>query len=84
MNMPDGKPVYGVVLFHTNSAALKAEKVLLKDGLKIKLIPTPREFSSDCGVALRFDWSDKTRTRELLESARVETASLRTFMNNPG
>jgi hypothetical protein len=76
MNMPDGKPVYGVVLFHTNSAALKAEKILLKDGLKIKLIPTPREFSSDCGVALRFDWSDETRTRALLDFAHVETASI--------
>ena len=73
--MPDGKPVYGVVLFHTNSAALKAEKILLKDGLKVKLIPTPREFSSDCGFALRFDWSDETRTKALLDYARVETAS---------
>jgi hypothetical protein len=76
MNMPDGKPEYGVILFHTNSAALRAEKVLLKDGLKIKLIPTPREFSSDCGVALRFDWSDESRVRALLECARVETASI--------
>ena len=74
--MPDGKPVYGVVLFHTNSAALKAEKILLKKGLKIKLIPTPREFSSDCGVALRFDWRDEPRTTALLELARVETASI--------
>jgi hypothetical protein len=74
--MQDGKPVYGVFLFHTNSAALRSEKVLLRDGLNIKLIPTPREFSSDCGVALRFDWSDKTRASELLESARVEFAAI--------
>ena len=45
---------FGVILFHTTSAALRAEKVLQRSGLTVKLIPTPREFSSDCGMALRF------------------------------
>ncbi len=67
---------YGVVLFHTNSAALRAEKTLLQHGLAIKMIPTPREFSSDCGVSLRFEWGEEARVRQLLESARVEIGSL--------
>ncbi|MBN1570252.1 MAG: DUF3343 domain-containing protein [Acidobacteria bacterium] len=67
---------YGVVLFHTSSAALRAEKVLIKNGFSIKMIPTPREFSSDCGVSLRFSWQEETRVRELLESARVEIGSI--------
>ncbi len=70
-SMPD-TIVYGVVLFHTSSAALRAEKVLLKHGLSIKMIPTPRQFSSDCGVSLRFNWKDETQVRALLESAQVE------------
>lgn len=67
---------FGVVLFYTSSAALRAEKLLIKAALKVKLIPTPRELSSDCGMALRFVWSDEPRVRELLDSANVETASL--------
>jgi hypothetical protein len=67
---------YGIVLFHTTSAALRAEKVLQRDGLTLKLIPTPREFSSDCGLALRFEWSQAERTRAVLETARVETAGI--------
>ena len=67
---------YGVVLFHTNSAALRAEKVLLREGLKNKLIPTPRQFSSDCGIALRFDRNEETRLREILESAGVPIGSI--------
>ncbi len=67
---------YGVVLFHTNSAALRAEKILLQHGFLIKMIPTPREFSSDCGVSLRFEWGEEARVRRLLESARVEIGSL--------
>ncbi len=67
---------YGVVLFHTNSAALRAEKVLQRAGLVVKLIPTPREFSSDCGIALRFAWQDAARVQQLLDEARVERASI--------
>ena len=45
---------YGVVLFHTTSAAMRAEKVLKNAGIAVKLIPTPRELSSDCGISARF------------------------------
>lgn len=66
----------GVVLFHTNSAALRAEKVLQRAGLVVKLIPTPREFSSDCGIALQFEWKDAERVQALLDEARVECAGI--------
>ena len=36
---------YGVVLFHTTSAALRGEKVLKSAGVVVKLIPVPRELS---------------------------------------
>ena len=75
--MPDAVPQFGVVLFHTSSAALRAEKVLRREGLPIKMVPTPRQFSSDCGVALRFEWHSEVRVRALLESARLEIASVR-------
>lgn len=67
---------YGVVLFYTNSAALRAEKVLGQAGLEVKLIPTPRDLSSDCGIALRFDAAERQKVEELLALARVETAGL--------
>ena len=67
---------YGVALFHTNSAVLRAEKVLLREGLKIKLIPVPRNLSSDCGIAIRFDRSAETRVREILDAAGVSTDSI--------
>jgi hypothetical protein len=66
----------GVILFHTNSSALRAEKILVKGGLTVKLIPTPREFSSDCGVALRFVWNDESQVRAILNSANVEISSI--------
>lgn len=67
---------YGVVLFHTTSAALRAEKLLQRAGLTVKLIPTPREFSSDCGMALRFAWTQLEQARAALEDGRVEVADI--------
>ncbi|MDR1728824.1 MAG: DUF3343 domain-containing protein [Acidobacteriota bacterium] len=73
----DGAPdAYGVILFHTNSAALKAEKALLRERVKIKLIPVPRQLSSDCGVAIRFDWGEEGRLRELLGRGGVPFDSI--------
>jgi len=64
---------FGVILFATTSAAFRAEKVLAEAGLRIKLIPTPRHLSSDCGIALRFDWAGRCRVQQLLDSSGVET-----------
>lgn len=63
---------HGVVLFHTTSSVLRAEKLAKKENLTVKLIPTPREFSSDCGIALRFDWSQQETINILLESTGIE------------
>ena len=51
---------------------MRAEKVLMKAGYAIKLIPTPREFSSDCGIALRFDWNQHEQVKSLVAAAHVE------------
>ena len=67
---------YGVILFHTSSAAMRAEAVLHRAKVAVKLIPTPREFSSDCGISLRFDWSQKERVGVLLSESRVEVAEI--------
>lgn len=66
----------GVVLFHTTSSVMRAEKILQKNGIVVKLIPTPRQFSSDCGMAVRFTWQDQERVRTVLEQARVDTAGI--------
>ena len=50
---------YSVVLFYSSSHALRAEKVLQAAGISIKMIPTPRQLSSDCGMSLRFPRTDE-------------------------
>ena len=51
---------------------MQAEAVLKRGGLEVKLIPTPRELSSDCGVALRFDWSCRDEVNAMLYKVHVD------------
>ncbi|GFP32744.1 hypothetical protein HKBW3S42_01050 [Candidatus Hakubella thermalkaliphila] len=67
---------YGVILFHTTSSVMRAEKLLTKADHTVKLIPTPRQFSSDCGIALRFEWSQCEQVRSVLDAASVEIDSV--------
>lgn len=62
---------YSVVLFYSTAHAIRAEKVLQRAGHQIKMIPTPRKLSSDCGMALRFDRADGDRVAAALEDHKV-------------
>jgi uncharacterized protein YabE (DUF348 family) len=63
---------YGVVLLPSTSAALRSEKVLIKAGLEVKLIPVPREVSSNCGIAVRFVWAERAQVEATLSAAAVD------------
>jgi hypothetical protein len=67
---------FGVILFHTNTSAMQAEAVLVRAKQDIKLIPTPRELSSDCGISLRFDWDFKSEVEAHLLRAKVDFAGI--------
>jgi hypothetical protein len=62
---------YSVVLFHSTAHAIRGETVLQRAGFRIKMIPTPRQLSSDCGMALRFDREAAAQVAEILKGNRV-------------
>ena len=47
--------IKGYILVCTTSSAFESEAILKDLGITIKLVPTPREFSSDCGIAVYFE-----------------------------
>jgi hypothetical protein len=67
---------YAVVLFHSTQGAIKAERVLVRAGFAVKLIPTPRQLSSDCGTALRCAWADVDAVIAALQAEHVEYDSV--------
>ena len=63
--MTSGKP-YLIALFDSTSGALMAEKLFKRDGIPYKIIPVPRNISSDCGVCLRFSATERERAEKTL------------------
>ena len=50
---------------------MKAEKLLKGKGLKIDLIPVPREINSDCGVAIEVDEGISEEALLFLEKSNI-------------
>ena len=44
-----------ILIFESTHHALKSEKLLAGMGIKFDIIPTPKEISSDCGMAIRIN-----------------------------
>ena len=63
---------YTVFLVYSTSHALRAEKVLEEVGIDCKLIPVPRQLSSDCGVCVRVRTVDRAATRKAVDRAGLE------------
>ena len=70
------RPDYGIVLFNTTQAAIRAEKVLNQVGIKVKLIPVPRHISSNCGISLRFDLALAVDIESALAEKSVPIAAI--------
>jgi len=67
---------YAVILLHNTSGAFRVERALKEAGEDHKLIPTPRELSSDCGMAVRIPKDRAEEIANLLEAASVEIAGI--------
>ncbi len=65
-----------VFTFPSLHHALRAEKLCLEAGLRARLIPLPREISSDCGVVLALPWEARAAGEEVLAGAGVPVAGL--------
>lgn len=63
-----------VATFFTTHAALRAEKVVHREGIPARLIPAPRYVTADCTLALAFAAEDLDRVRAVLQDHGVETA----------
>ncbi len=61
-----------VALFYSTSLAIRAEKIAKDAGIEVKLIPTPRHLSSDCGTALRFKAAGKEAVIKAFKRANLD------------
>ena len=63
---------YAVILVFSTSHAMRIEKLLAERGIACKMIPVPRQISSDCGVCIRILRGHVEDARSAVAAARVE------------
>lgn len=74
------KELDGLATFYSWHHALRAEKVLGRLGMEVALIPGPREISSNCGTALRFDYQRLQSVQEVLAKSRVQVEAFHRYV----
>ncbi len=69
----------GLVTFFASHHAVRAEKVLRKNGFVVMLVPGPREISPNCGVALQFEYKLLDQVADILKTNKVQVEALHQY-----
>lgn len=67
---------FGVITFDTTSQALKAEKTLQATNHTFVMIPTPREISASCGLAVKTHPSEVAQIKDELLGTGITIAGV--------
>lgn len=61
-----------VVLVYSVGHAVRLERALKAADIARRMIPVPRDLSSDCGVCVRFETADEAGVRAVIEQLRLD------------
>ena len=61
-----------LLIFNSTQQALLAESLLEERGIEIDIVALPKEFTSDCGLAIQFDSKERDIVESLLEDGRLD------------
>lgn len=64
-----------VLTFHTTADAIAMERLCKKQEIAGRLIPVPRELTSDCGMAWSMPPQEQDRLLEALRSNPIDIAT---------
>ncbi|MBN2088548.1 DUF3343 domain-containing protein [candidate division KSB1 bacterium] len=63
---------YAVILVYSTSHAIRIERLLNRAHIECKLIPVPRQLSSDCGVCVRLNLNDREKAIQCINNSQIE------------
>lgn len=67
---------YGILTFEGTQHAMKAEAYLIKKEIKTKTIPTPRDITLSCGLAIRIGIEDIEKIKEFYDGGELKLKNL--------
>jgi hypothetical protein len=63
---------YSVILFPSPNQSIWAARLIKRAGIERRMLPAPRDLSSDCGYCVRIRSVDLVKVKEVLEKGGVE------------
>lgn len=78
------KKEYTLITFESTHHAMAAEEVFKVEEMDFKTIPTPREVSHSCGLALLLALEDLQRVKNIIEEKNVSIDGLFKFTKDGG
>ena len=70
---------FSVLLFSSIHYVLRAERLLKEAGVSAEAIATPRQFSSDCGIALLLEEKDTQEALDILKEKGLPPEAVHPF-----
>lgn len=67
---------FGIITFESTQHAIKAESDLMNREIKTKTIPTPRDITLSCGLAIRIDLNDIDKIKDLYKNGDLKLKNL--------
>jgi hypothetical protein len=65
------------ILFPSYNQGLALEAILKKEKIKHIIVPTPRELSTCCGIAIQYNKADEEGIKKLTEDNSIEIIGFR-------
>ena len=63
---------FGVITFKSTNHAMKSETVFKGEDIKFRMIPTPREITHSCGLAIKFDLKDTDLAKTIVSTNKLD------------
>lgn len=68
-----------LMIFPSTREVIRTEKLVRQARLECKIIPVPRNISSQCGMAIKFDPAIQDQINELIKKHNISTEVLSEF-----
>lgn len=71
---------YALITFKSTHYSIAAEEIFEENDMDFKTIPTPREVSHSCGIALLFSIEDIKQITKIIEKYKINIDGLYKFI----
>lgn len=74
--------IYGVITFKSTHHTIQSEEFLKDKGLHFKTIPTPREITKSCGLAILFTLDDLNLVKDVIDEKSITIDSVYKYIKS--